>query len=65
MGHLNDADRLFVFRALWFARGFDSLLPSFDQSIAIFAADAYARSSHVEELQDSRRYGGFLSNATG
>lgn len=34
VGHLNDCERLFAFRALWFARGFDSSLPSFDQEIA-------------------------------
>lgn len=38
VGHLNDSERLFVFRAMWFARGFDSPLPSFDQSIAITGA---------------------------
>src|SRR5262249_1387270 len=33
--HVNDTERVFVFRALWFARGFDSPLPSFDQEIAV------------------------------
>src|SRR5918996_179450 len=32
VSHVNDTERLFVFRALWFARGFDSPLPSFDQN---------------------------------
>jgi hypothetical protein len=52
ISHLNDTERLFVFRALWFARGFDSPLPSFDQNIAISAASADERSlsSHVEEF---------------
>jgi hypothetical protein len=52
VSHLNDTERLFVFRALWFARGFDSPLPSFDQNIAISAASADERSwrSHVEEF---------------
>ena len=52
VSHLNDAERMFVFRALWFARGFDSPLPSFDQNIAISAASADERSwsSHVEEF---------------
>jgi hypothetical protein len=40
VGHINDTERLFVFRALWFARGFDSALPSFDQNIAIASAGA-------------------------
>ena len=35
VSHVNDTERLFVFRALWFARGFDSPLPSFDQDIAV------------------------------
>src|SRR5437879_3756328 len=34
LGHVNDAERLFVARAWWFARGFDSPLPSFDQNVA-------------------------------
>jgi hypothetical protein len=56
VSHLNDTERLFVFRALWFARGFDSPLPSFDQNIAIASADADARplSSHVEEFRTVR-----------
>ena len=33
--HLNDTERMFVFRALWFARGLGSQLPSFDQDVAI------------------------------
>src|SRR5262245_17436517 len=53
VSHLNDCERLFVYRALWFARGFDSPLPSFDQNVAIATADAEARSwaSHIEEWQ--------------
>jgi hypothetical protein len=56
VGHLNDTERMFVFRALWFARGFDTPLPSFDQHIAMAAADADARSlaSHIEEFRDIR-----------
>jgi hypothetical protein len=44
LGHVNDTERVFVFRAFWFARGFASALPSFDQSIAVSAAEAGARS---------------------
>ena len=40
VAHLSDTERLFVFRALWFARGFDSPLPSFDQDVAIATCDA-------------------------
>lgn len=56
VSHLNDTERLFVFRALWFARGFDSPLPSFDQHIAIATAGADDRpwSSHVKEFRAVR-----------
>jgi len=43
MNHLSDCERLFVGRAFWFARGFTSPLPSFDQEVAVSAADADAR----------------------
>jgi hypothetical protein len=43
VGHLNDCERLFVFRAFWFARGFDTPLPSFDQNIAVDSAAADGR----------------------
>jgi hypothetical protein len=52
LGHLNDTERLFVSRAFWFARGFDSPLPSFDQHVAVAAAGADGRpwSSHIDEF---------------
>jgi hypothetical protein len=52
VGHLNDTERLFAFRAFWFARGFDSPLPSFDQHIAMQHAASGERpwQSHVEEF---------------
>lgn len=55
-GHVNDCERLFVSRAFWFARGFDSELPSFDQNVAVAASGADARSwsSHVEEFRAVR-----------
>ena len=43
VGHLNDTERLFQARAFWFARGFDTPLPSFDQHVAIATAGAGAR----------------------
>ena len=54
--HVNDCERMFTFRALWFARGFDTALPSFDQDVAIAGADADARtlSSHVDEFRAIR-----------
>lgn len=38
--HVNDGERLFLGRALWFARGFKDPLPSFDQDIAVEGAQA-------------------------
>jgi hypothetical protein len=43
LGHLNDTERLFAFRAFWFARGFDTPLPSFDQHVALAHAGAAER----------------------
>jgi hypothetical protein len=56
LNHINDAERLFAFRAFWFARGFESPLPSFDQNVAVGMAGAEARSwrSHVEEFHAVR-----------
>jgi hypothetical protein len=56
MSHVNDAERVFVFRALWFARGYDSPLPSFDQDVAIAHANADGRTwaSHVDEFRSVR-----------
>ena len=34
LAHVNDCERLFSFRAFWFARGLDEALPSFDQDVA-------------------------------
>ena len=38
--HVNDGERIFCGRALWFARGFTDPLPSFDQEIAVAGAQA-------------------------
>jgi hypothetical protein len=56
VSHINDTERMFAFRALWFARGFDSPLPSFDQDVAIRGASADDRplSEHVEEFRAVR-----------
>lgn len=43
VSHLNDTERLFAFRAFWFARGFESPLPSFEQEIAMRHSGADAR----------------------
>lgn len=56
LNHVNDTERLFVFRAFWFARGFDSPLPSFDQNVAVNAAAANNLQwrTHVEEFRAVR-----------
>jgi hypothetical protein len=56
VGHLSDTERLFVFRAFWFARGFDSPLPSFDQNVAVKSAGADQRSwpSVIDEFHSVR-----------
>lgn len=52
IGHINDAERVFAFRAFWFARTFDTPMPSFDQSIAVNTAnaDGYPWASHIEDF---------------
>ena len=56
INHINDCERLFVFRAFWFARGFDTPLPSFDEKISAAAAraDEFPWASHVEEFRGTR-----------
>jgi hypothetical protein len=51
--HVTDTERAFVFRALWFARGFDSPLPGFDQEISSAAAkaDDVSWARHIEEFR--------------
>ena len=56
LNHVNDTERLFVFRAFWFARGFDSALPAFDQDAgsAAAGADGVSWARHVEEFRAIR-----------
>lgn len=56
LNHVNDSERIFVSRALWFARGFDSPLPGFDEKISADSAgsDQFAWASHVEEFHGVR-----------
>jgi hypothetical protein len=56
VAHLNDTERLFAFRALWFARGFSESLPSFDQNVAAAhnPADERPWRSLVEEFREIR-----------
>jgi hypothetical protein len=57
LSHVNDTERVFLFRALWFARGFEDPLPSFDQNIGVKGAEAdkvsWAR--HLEEFRSTRQ----------
>ena len=57
LSHLNDTERVFVMRAMWFARGFDTPLPSFDQNIAVTGAepDRLSWAVHVEEFRHIRQ----------
>jgi hypothetical protein len=43
VGHINDCERMFTFRALWFARGLAGELPSFDQDVAMSAVRFHDR----------------------
>lgn len=54
--HVSDCERLFLFRAFWFARGFDSALPSFEQEPAAVAAraDELPWANHIEEFRAVR-----------
>jgi hypothetical protein len=56
LNHISDTERVFVFRAMWFARGFDSPLPSFDQdrAVATAAADNRSWSGLVSEFESVR-----------
>ena len=57
LSHLNDTERAFAFRALWFGRDFHEPLANFDQNISVNAAraDEYSWASHVAEFRDIRR----------
>ena len=55
--HVNDTERVFAGRALWFARGFEAPLPGFDQEICAAAAHADQRSwaGHLDEFATIRQ----------
>ena len=57
LNHVNDTERVFLFRAFWFARTFDTPQASFDQDIAARAAHAneYSWASHVQEFHEIRQ----------
>ncbi len=54
LSHISDTERAFAFRALWFGRGFQAALPSFDQDISVSGAEA-GRIPWSEHLEEFRR----------
>jgi len=56
LNHVTDTERAFAFRALWFARGFDTPLPSYDQNVSVAGAgaDRVSWADHVEEFRRVR-----------
>ena len=56
VNHVNDCERLFVSRAFWFARGFETPLPSFDQDVSAAGARAneFSWTDHIEEFRSVR-----------
>jgi DinB superfamily len=56
LNHVTDTERVFLYRALWFVRGFDTALPGFDQNVAVptAAAEQFSWASHVEDFRAVR-----------
>ena len=56
LNHVNDTERVFLFRAFWFARGFPDALPSYDQSVAAASSDAdeFSWASHINDFRAVR-----------
>jgi hypothetical protein len=56
LNHVTDTERAFAFRALWFARGFETPLPSYDQNVSAAGAcaDQVSWAAHVEEFRRVR-----------
>lgn len=57
VSHVIDTERVFLSRAFWFARGFDSPLPSYDEKTSAQAAraDDVAWADHIEDFRAVRR----------
>src|SRR5271170_3753837 len=56
LSHVTDTERAFAFRTLWFARGFETPIASYDQLVAAAGADAdrVSWADHVEEFRRVR-----------
>lgn len=56
LNHVNDGERVFLYRAFWFARGYQDALPSFEQDQAVREAHANNTSwaDLVEEFKGVR-----------
>ena len=56
LNHVTDTERAFAFRMMWFARGFESPLPGYDQNIGVMGAgaDQVLWAAHVEEFRRVR-----------
>jgi uncharacterized damage-inducible protein DinB len=56
LNHVNDGERVFLYRALWFARGFPDPLPSFDQEVGVAGAGAndVSWADHLQEFHNVR-----------
>lgn len=56
LNHVNDGERVFLYRALWFARKFPEPLPGFDQDVGVAGGDAnnVSWSNLVEEFRNIR-----------
>jgi hypothetical protein len=56
LNHVTDTERAFAFRALWFARGFSTSLPGYDQDIAAGGAEAdrISWTAHLDEFRQVR-----------
>ncbi|MGI9166687.1 MAG: DinB family protein [Pyrinomonadaceae bacterium] len=56
LNHVNDTERIFLFRALWFGRGFENPLPGYDQDVCAEAsgADDVSWVNHAEEFRSVR-----------
>ena len=56
LNHVNDTERVFLYRAFWFARGFEIPLPGYDQDTCSVTAraDDFSWANHVEDFRSIR-----------